>query len=147
METSGLRPDAERRLASLIYPDSIMPDGVTGEYWTITFAGAVSITVGVVIQIETPHQALAWRLVPTSLLTRYAPPASLKQWQHQLAVLKEILTAKKTESPYPNNVIYSDPLPFRFPGAKEALTALFQEFCGELMIKAPKPPSSRKGPA
>jgi hypothetical protein len=148
METSGLRPDAEQRIASLIHPDSIMPDGVTGEYWTVTLAGPVSMTVGVVIQIKVPYQALAWRVVPATLLAQFASPTILKQWQHQLIVLEEALSAKETASPYPNNIIYSDPLPFRYPEAQVALTELFQEFCGELLTETPSPsPSSeRKGP-
>ncbi|AMC34763.1 hypothetical protein VN23_09145 [Janthinobacterium sp. B9-8] len=125
-----------------------MPDGVTGEYWTVTLAGPVSMTVGVVIQINSPYHALACRLVPTALLAKFASPTILKQWQHQLIVLEEALNAKETASPYPNNIIYSDPLPFRYPEAQVALTELFQEFCGELLTETPNPsPSSEhKGP-
>ncbi|QKJ67463.1 hypothetical protein HQN60_12525 [Deefgea piscis] len=125
-----MTPEFEQRIAQKINPDSIMPEGITGHFWPVYLRGhwgtAEQGALGVILKIETPVPQLVWKIMPPLALADLYNTETLESWTFQLEILEETLSRGDTQSPFPNSLIFGEPMPCRFPDISSAVNSLYE---------------------
>jgi hypothetical protein len=130
----ALRHDANARLKALIDPKSIMPLGITGQYWVVGWHAANSSkNIGVIVEATEPCHDIDWE-IPLPAVAEHIQA----ECAQQLAEFEHALKSGNIISPYPASLTLRGPIPFgNFGDMAEAISALFSVFVDPSYTAAP----------
>ncbi|MCX7206525.1 MAG: hypothetical protein NT086_11175 [Proteobacteria bacterium] len=130
----ALRHDADARLMASVDPKSIMPFGITGQYWVVGWHAANSSkNIGVIVEATEPSNDIDWEIPPPAVAEHIQAECT-----QQLAELEQALKSGKISSPYPESLTLRGPIPFgNFGNMAEAISELFSVFVDPIHTAAP----------
>lgn len=121
----ALRHDADARIKASINPESIMPLGITGQYWVVSWnAPNSSQNIGIIVEATAPSHDIDWEIPLHAVANNIQA-----EFIQQLDELKHALKSSNINSPYPDSLPLKGPTPFgNFGDMAEAISELFSVF-------------------
>lgn len=125
-----MRKNFARRLAAVASPGPDTSSWAEGEWFGVSLRGVPGSgdygACGVVVRTSKPVTELLYRFADVSLLSQQYNEATLSLWRDLIERGKRAMDAGDFTSPAPAMLVYSKPVPFRYPDSMTALERLWE---------------------